>query len=100
MVVLLVVFHKDLPGTSYDLVPARVKNERIIDKEDNEEEEMEVESGDHSPLPKMESNGSPPGKAISQTVNNAISQSSESSQNAQQAPKQRTPCMYADHCYR
>ncbi|XP_018422438.1 PREDICTED: aprataxin and PNK-like factor [Nanorana parkeri] len=101
---------EDLPGTSSGTVRARVEHKSTLELIENEEEEMAVVGHDHSPgpSPKMESSGSPSGSAStkkcqtsdSQTVNNVISQSATSPQTTQQASKRRTPCMFADSCYR
>lgn len=101
---------EDLPGTSTEAVPARVEHESSAEPVIENEEEIEMENLDHSPCPspRLESSGSPDGSSAtkpcqtsdSEGGHNGISQHGGSSQAAQQAPKPRTPCMYAEHCYR
>ncbi|XP_077342065.1 aprataxin and PNK-like factor isoform X2 [Lithobates pipiens] len=101
---------EDLPGTSTEAVPARVKHESLAEPVIENEEEMEVKSRDHSPCPspRLESSGSPAGSSATKPCqtsdspegNNGISQNGRSLQAAQQASKSRMSCMYAERCYR
>ncbi|KAM4042334.1 aprataxin and PNK-like factor [Anomaloglossus baeobatrachus] len=97
-----------LPTTSNSFTrtaatPVRLQKGHV---EDNEEEEMEVEHGDYTPklsIPPPDNNspsGSPSTSNQKPSVTNDISLSPTSTQNTQQSPKKRVPCMYGEQCYR
>ncbi|XP_069624841.1 aprataxin and PNK-like factor isoform X1 [Ranitomeya imitator] len=98
-----------LPTTSSNLTritarPVSLQDDHV---EDNEEEEMEEEHGAYTPklsIPPPDNNspsGSPSTSNMKPSVtNDNISLSPTSTQNTQQSPKKRVPCMYGDQCYR
>lgn len=101
---------EDLPGTSTEVVPERVERESSAEPVIENEGEMEVESCDHSPCPspRLEPSGSPAESSATKPCqtsdspagHNDIGQNGRSPQTAQQASNRRTPCMYAERCYR
>ncbi|XP_073528289.1 aprataxin and PNK-like factor [Phyllobates terribilis] len=98
-----------LPTTSSSLTritatPVSLQKDHV---EDNEEEEMEEEHGDYTPklsTPPPDNNspsGSPSTSHMKPSVSNDnISLSPTSTQDTQQLPKKRVPCMYGEQCYR
>ncbi|KAM9316812.1 aprataxin and PNK-like factor [Gastrophryne carolinensis] len=93
------------PGTSTNSHTAELgSSHRCV--LDNEEEEMEIDdrTPQLSPQIELDSKNSPSGvttkHTVLSTVDDDLNRNPGSPQTTQQTPKSRTPCIYAERCYR